>query len=103
MLRDPKTLRDTDTLIEDPVLEPFFISSSSIGGYTVYERVIKGKDDKPYLRTVSYPSTFNHALKIVAKEKLNSNSSKAVYSLREYVTKWEEITKAIETATLMPL
>ena len=103
MLRDPKSIPSTDTLIEDPALEPFFITTSQSGGYTIYERVKKGKDDKPYLRTVSYPSTFNYALKVIAKEKLNCNEQSHYTSIKDYVEKWESITKAIETATLMPL
>jgi len=103
MLRDPKTVPSTDTLIEDPALEPYFITNSQSGGYTIYERVTKGKDGKAYLRTVSYPSTFNHALKIIAKEKLNCNEQSHYTTLKEYVAKWEQITKSIETATLMPL
>jgi len=103
MLRNPDTLRDSDTIIQDPILEPFFIATSKVGGYTVYERVNKGKDNKSYLRTVCYPSTFNYALKQIAKEKLNAGEGQLFSSIQEYVTKWEEITQSIESATLMPL
>lgn len=101
MLRDPKTLRDTDTIIEDPALEPFFIATSKVGGYTIYEKVTKGKDSKEYLRTVCYPSTFNYALKQIAKEKLHAGEGEVFTSIKQYVDRWEQITKSIETATLM--
>lgn len=103
MLRNPNTIPAGDTLIEDPVLEPFFIVNASSGGYTVYERVTRGKDDNEYLRTVSYPSTFNYALKVVAKEKLNTGDTTHYSSIKQYVDKWEEITKSIENATTLPL
>lgn len=99
MLRDPKSIPAGDTVIQDPVLEPFFITSSQTGGYTVYERIAKGSNKKEYIRTIGYPATFNHALKIVAKEKLNLGQSENYSSIREYVEKWEQITKSIENAT----
>lgn len=101
MLRNPNTIPAGDTVIEDKALEPFFITNSSSGGYTVYERVNRGKDDKAYLRSVCYPSTFNHALKVIAKEKLSTGETNHYSSINEYVSKWESITKAIEKATLM--
>lgn len=98
MLRNPNTIPVGDTVIEDPVLEPFFIVSAASGGYTVYERVNRGKNDNAYLRSVCYPSTFNHALKVIAKEKLNTGETLNYSSIQEYVSKWEQITKSIETA-----
>ena len=102
MLRNPDTIAAGDTVIEDPIMEPFFITHSSSGGYTVFEKVNRGKEDTAYLRTVCYPSTFNHALKVVAKEKLHFNEVKNYGSIREYIEKWETITKYIENATTLP-
>ena len=101
MLRNPNTIPAGDVVIEDQTLEPFFITNSSSGGYTVYERVNRGKDNRAYLRSVCYPSTFNHALKIIAKEKLSTGETTHYSSLNEYILKWESITNAIEKATLM--
>lgn len=103
MLRNPNSIPAGDTIIEDKSLEPFFITSSKVGGYVVYERVIRGKDDKPYLRTVGYPSTFNNALRSVAKEKLNAGENAKYDSISEYVGKWESITDAILSATKMTM
>lgn len=103
MLRNPNSIPAGDTVIEDPSLEPFFITRSKVGGYVVYERVVRGKEDKAYLRTVGYPSTFNNALKTVAKEKLNSGEQQSYASIREYVTEWETIVKTIENATKITL
>ena len=89
MLRNPNSIPAADTLIEDPVMEPFFISRSQTGGYTVYERVIKGDNNTEYIKTVSYPSNFGNALKTVAREILNEEGKK--YSLKEYVDRWENV------------
>ena len=35
MLRNPDSIPASDTLIADPVMEPFFITRSQTGGYTV--------------------------------------------------------------------
>ena len=51
MLRKPDSIPSNDTIIEDPALEPFFVSRSQTGGYTLYERVIKGDNDT---ESVSY-------------------------------------------------
>jgi len=103
MLRNPNTIPAGDTVIEDSTLEPYFIVNSSSGGYTVFEKVNRGKDDRAYLRSVCYPSTFNHALKVIAKEKLNTSENNHYTSIQEYISKWESITKSIENATLMEL
>lgn len=99
MLRNPNTIPAGDTVIEDPQMEPFFITHSSSGGYTVYERVNRGKGDTAYLRTVCYPSTFNHALKVVAKEKLHFNEVKNYGSIKEYIETWNSIEKNMRTMT----
>jgi|TARA_R110000803_G_scaffold83470_3_gene149563 hypothetical protein len=95
MLRNPNSIPDGDTLIQDPVMEPFFIAKSQSGGYTVYERVIKGENKTEYIKTVCYPSNFGGALKTVAKEILNGDPTKKVYTLKEYATRWETIKNSI--------
>ena len=59
MLRNPNSIPDGDTIIQDPVMEPFFIAKSQSGGYTVYERVIKGENKTEYIKTVCYPSNLD--------------------------------------------
>ena len=102
MLRKPDSIPAGDTLIQDPVMEPFFISKSQSGGYTVYERVVKGEKNTEYIKTVAYPSTFNSALRRVANEKLNNGESK-IYNLQEYVTRWENIQKEMLSMTSIEL
>ena len=43
MLRKPDSIPASDTVISDPALEPFFITRSQTGGFTLYERVTKGE------------------------------------------------------------
>ena len=98
MLRKPDSIPATDTVIEDAVLEPFFITRSPSGGFTLYERVIKGENNTEYIKTVCYPSNFKYALKKAAEELLNSN--KKFTSLKEYINEYkvieEKITSVIE-------
>lgn len=100
MLRSPDSLSDKDTIIEDPALEPFFITNTPGNGYTVFERVTTSKNGKSnkYIKIISYPSNFNYALKTIAKHKLNSDQ-KQYNSLKEYVGKWEEISDNMSKLT----
>ena len=101
MLRNPSTIPAGDTVIEDAVLEPYFIVNSTSGGYTVYERVNRGKDDKAYLRTVCYPSTFNYALRAVSKELLNFGGNKHFGTIKDYIKEWDNIQQNMKTMTTL--
>jgi|TARA_B110000967_G_C18870051_1_gene554898 hypothetical protein len=93
MLRKPDSIPSNDTIIEDPALEPFFVSRSQTGGYTLYERVIKGENDTEYIKTVCYPSNFANALKKAAEELLNVK--KEYKSIKSYVTEYRGIQSKI--------
>ena len=89
MLRNPNSIPAGDTLIQDPAMEPFFIARSQTGGYTVYERVVKGENKTEYIKTVSYPSNFGSALKTIARELLYESGK--TYNLKEYIFRWENV------------
>jgi len=74
-------------------MEPFFITRSQTGGFTVYERVVKGENNTEYIKTVSYPSNFGGALQRVAREILNEGGK--VYDLKSYVERWEDIKNSL--------
>ena len=93
MLRNPHSVPSSDTVIQDPVMEPFFITRSQTGGYTVYERVVKGENKTSYIKTLGYPSTFGSALKMVAKELLNMGGK--TYDLKSYVKRWEDVKNSL--------
>lgn len=99
MLRDPNTIPKGDTLIEDPVMEPFFIVKSASEGYTVFERVIRGEKNTAYFRTVCYPSTFNHALKVVSRELLQTSETKHYKTVKDYIETWNSIQEKMNTMT----
>jgi len=93
MLRKPDSIPSTDTIISDPVMEPFFITRSQTGGYTVYQRVIKGDNDTEYIKTLGYPSRFGNALQMVAREILNEEGK--TYDLKSYVDRWENVKNSL--------
>jgi len=93
MLRNPDSIPASDTIIADPVMEPFFITRSQTGGYTVYEKVTKGENNTSYIKTVSYPSNFGNALRVIAKEKLNEEGK--TYDLKSYVERWENVKNSL--------
>ena len=97
MLRKPNSIPASDTVIKDPGMEPFFITKSSTGGYTVYESVIKGENNTPYIKTICYPARFSFALKVVAEELLNSN--KSFHSIKDYIKEYDNISEKITGIT----
>jgi len=99
MLRKPDSISPTDTIIEDPVMEPLFIVKSSTGGYVVYERVVKGENKTEYIKTHGYPSNFNNALKMVSKELLHQENKKHYTSIKEYIQTFEQLEQKMKTIT----
>ncbi len=99
MLRNPDSIPAGDTIIEDPALEPFFITHSQVGGYVVYERVVKGENKNNYLKTIGYPSNFNYALKMVSKEMVNAGRDKHYNSIKEYISEWKVIETKLSNLT----
>ena len=95
MLRKPDSIPAGDTVIQDPAIEPFFITKSQTGGFTVYERVIKGENKTPYIKTICYPATFTYALKTVAEQLLNHGEKTNYSSIGNYVDSYKEIQEKI--------
>jgi hypothetical protein len=95
MLRRPDSIPAGDTIIEDAVMEPFFIAKSTSGGYTLYERVIKGENDTKYIKTVCYPGNFGHALKSIVEEKTNMSNNKTFSSIKDYISAYKNYTQQI--------
>ena len=89
MLRNPNSIPASDTIIKDPKMDPFFITRSQTGGYTVFENVLKGENNTSYIKTVSYPSTFGAGLRTIAREKLNEEGK--TYDLKSYIERWESV------------
>lgn len=90
MLRNPDSLPSGDTLIQDPAMEPYFITRSQNHEYTVFERVVKGENNTNYIKTICYPANFNYALKTISREMLNSKSNHYT-SIKSYIKEWKDI------------
>ena len=89
-----------NTVINDPILEPFFIVIDQYS-YIVNENVESGnnKDNtkKNKIKPIGYFTNFDSALDKVAQDKLRSN--KKNYSLiSDYIADWKEITNQFKEA-----
>jgi hypothetical protein len=95
MLRKPDSIPASDTVISDPALEPFFITRSQTGGFTLYERVVKGENNTKYIKTICYPANFSYALKKAAEELLNMKKEFTTSYIKDYKNIEEKITNVI--------
>ena len=100
MLRNPNSLSKKDTIIEDPAMEPYFMTRSVTHEFTVFERVTKWANNKKYLRVVGYPSTFGRALNMIVRELQDFQGDKSFGTLKEYFNKWNKITDRIDKALI---
>lgn len=89
MEKKEEIIKKEDVVIKDPLLEPYFITSSIHGGYTVLEKVPKKTKEGYYLRPICYPSTLPRALEIIAS--MHFHKKKKYYdSIKEYIAEWKE-------------
>jgi hypothetical protein len=91
--------------ISDPELLPYVIGKDTAhGGYIVYQQVTtsntKDKQEREYVKTVCYPNSIQNALKAIIREKIKDDGKTEYTSLKEYLYRWEEISKSI--ANLVP-
>lgn len=87
----PKTFKGT--LIQDEILEPFFIVRYAEGGFGVMKTRLDGKGNLKY-KAISYPSTFMGCLDTVAKEKQHQEGQ-TYNSIQEYIESWKSISRSI--------
>lgn len=99
MLRRPDSISATDVLIEDKLIEPFFITKSPTNGYTLFERVETGKDSNQYIKTVGYFSNFGNCLKRVSKELVSYNNKDHYQSIKDYLQTYSDLESKIRTLT----
>ncbi len=99
MLRNADTISPSDILIEDPLMEPFFITKAQAGGYTLFERVNRGKENNSYLRTVGYFSSFDNCLKRVSKELLHHINKEHYSTIKEYIDTHNALQQKMSTLT----
>ena len=103
MLRKPNSIPKGDTIIEDKAIEPYFLVKSSVGGYVIYKRVVRGKNNTPYLKTICYSGNFSQALKLIAEEILNDGDKKTYNSLQNYISEYKSIEERISLMKDLPI
>jgi hypothetical protein len=85
------TEKEYTRFINDPAMEPYFISMDD-NCMTVNIKVTPDarytENGKEYVKIVGHYSNLSNALKSIAKEKANSNSYD---SLREYIDEYQSI------------
>lgn len=83
------------TVIEDPILEPYFIICYGPGDFAVNRKRIDVHGNLKF-STLRYPGTFCSCLDSIAKEKM---CEKRDYeSIQDYITSWKEISSTILNA-----
>ena len=92
------------TIIKDPAIEPFHISKDQYC-YTVVQTVTpdpanleKGSEGKNYEKPIGHYSNLSHALKKIAKSKLDLKEE--YNSIMDYINEWQrqqdEMNKLLE-------
>lgn len=80
------------TLIQDDLLNPYFIVRYADGGFGVMRAREDAKGALKY-RAISYPSSFLGCLDAIAKEQLNGEGK--VYTIQEYIETWKAVSTRI--------
>ena len=83
------------TIIEDPVLEPYFIICYGPGDFSINKKRtdLHGKFK---FSTIRYPSTFFGCLDSIAKEKLNETGD--YQSIQDYIEAWKNVSETVRRA-----
>lgn len=81
------------TLIQDEILEPYFIVRYAEGGFGVMKTRIDGKGNLKF-RVLGYPSSFLSCLDSIAKEKQHEEG-KVYNTIQEYIENWKSISRSI--------
>lgn len=84
------------TVIEDPVLEPYFITNSGGGSFAVSKKRFDKNGTLRY-SDVCFPSTFEGCLNVIAKEMLHEEG-RVFESIQNYIDSWKEISDKIINA-----
>ena len=84
------------TLIQDEILDPYFIVRYADGGFGVMKSRIDSKGNLKF-KVLCYPSTFMGCLEMIAREKQHQEGQ--IYnSIQEYIENWKQISNTILSA-----
>lgn len=84
------------TLIQDEILEPYFIVHYAEGGFGVMKTRLDSKGNLKF-KSISYPSTFLACLNTVAIEKQHQEGQ-SYNSIQEYIESWKNVSSRILNA-----
>lgn len=84
--------KSTKTVIEDPVLEPYFIYKDKLGSWCICKRTAT----KSGYREICYPSSFLRCLERIAQEQLEDSNDH--YTLQEFIDTWKQVSDKIINA-----
>lgn len=82
-----------DIVIEDPILEPYYVVNYAEGGWGVCMKRLSGKGELKY-KELCFPTKFVSCLDTIAKAKMRDNR-KAYSSIQEYIEEWKQISNLI--------
>lgn len=85
-----------DIIIEDPVLEPYFIINYAEGGWGVCMKRLTSKGELKY-KELCYPARFVSCLDNIAKAKLR-DQDKDYASIQAYIDDWKKVSDSILNA-----
>lgn len=84
------------TLIQDEILEPFFIVRYADGGFAVMKTRLDAKENLKF-KVLCYPSSFVGCLDTIAKEKQHAEGQ--IYnSIQDYIESWKQISNTVLNA-----
>lgn len=82
-----------DVIIEDPVLEPYFIVNYAEGGWGVCMKRLSGKGELKY-KDICYPARFVSCLDTIAKQKMQDKGEHYA-SIRAYIDEWKKVSNLV--------
>jgi hypothetical protein len=90
-----KTKSDSITIINDPLIEPFYISKDQ-HCYTIFESISSSRgSNKQYQKAKGHYSSFGSCLEVIAQ--LKAEQKENFNSIKEYIIKWRQIKQKIKT------
>lgn len=84
------------TLIQDPILDPYFIVRYAEGGFGVMKCRTDQKGNLKF-RAIGYPTNFLSGLNMIAQEQLHGEGQ-SYDSIQKYISNWNEISSRILNA-----
>lgn len=100
MFRKVDQIKPGEALIQDPLIEPYYIIRGTDNVYTIY---LKSQDmNAKHVKTIGYFTDFGMCLKRIAKEIVTHKKGKLQFdTINEYIAMHKEIKQQIATLVEM--